>query len=325
MATILENLIRSVAAVTIDIEAAEAGKAALETRIIMLMHERQRLEAELYREQAAVAAGKTSREVAQVLQQASCNPGSLPSSSLAEPASSSASMANPGPHHGVAPLAQPQTWGAGQAASFAANAGAASRKRKRQDQAEAMAAANPTPPGTAGNHRGTVAGVTAVAASASFVALQIGDTSADADGVTWIVRSVDGPDKVTWEELDEADVQADHATAAGVGVGSAATANPASASVGGSVEHSCSFCKKRFPTPEKLAIHERTHTGKKPYACSMCPMRFTNKSQVAPHERTHTGEKPYACSMCPRRFCNQSNIHRHERTHTGEQPYACSI
>ena len=43
MATILARLKRSVAAVTIDIVAAEAGKAALEARISTLKHERRRL------------------------------------------------------------------------------------------------------------------------------------------------------------------------------------------------------------------------------------------------------------------------------------------
>ena len=43
--------------VTIDLEASEAEKAALETRISLLQRERRRLEAELTRELAA--AGKT--------------------------------------------------------------------------------------------------------------------------------------------------------------------------------------------------------------------------------------------------------------------------
>ena len=53
----IEGLKRAFAAVTIDLEASEAEKAALETRISMLKRERRRLEAELTRELAA--AGKT--------------------------------------------------------------------------------------------------------------------------------------------------------------------------------------------------------------------------------------------------------------------------
>lgn len=66
---------RSVAAVTIDIEAAEAGKAVLETRIIMLMHEQQRLEAELDHELPAATPPQTGG--ASMLQ-----PGSLPALSI---------------------------------------------------------------------------------------------------------------------------------------------------------------------------------------------------------------------------------------------------
>ena len=62
MATILDSLKRSVADVIIGIEAAEAGKAALEARISTLKLERQRLEAELARELAA-AVGKTPQSV----------------------------------------------------------------------------------------------------------------------------------------------------------------------------------------------------------------------------------------------------------------------
>ena len=59
MATFLESLKRSVAAVTIDIDEAEAGKAALEARIRTLKQERQRLEAALARQLATV--GRTRR------------------------------------------------------------------------------------------------------------------------------------------------------------------------------------------------------------------------------------------------------------------------
>ena len=58
----------------------------------------------------------------------------------------------------------------------------------------------------------------------------------------------------------------------------------------GATVHFCGHCQKRFRSPARLAQHERTHTGEKPYACSMCPIRFSQKSGVARHEQTHTGE-----------------------------------
>ena len=86
---------------TIDIEASEAKKAALETRISMLKHERQRLEAELTRELAAAGGKKTPPQ------------SMMHQSSLVEEAVSSASAPDAGPHHGQGLLAAAQSLGVG--------------------------------------------------------------------------------------------------------------------------------------------------------------------------------------------------------------------
>ena len=111
----------------IDLEASEAEKAALETRISLLKRERRRPEAELTRELAA--AGKTPPPTS-IMQQPS----------LVE-AASSASASDTGPHHGPGPLADTHTGGVGQAAWSAADAPVtASRKRKRKGKAPAATA-----------------------------------------------------------------------------------------------------------------------------------------------------------------------------------------
>ncbi|KAG5849748.1 hypothetical protein ANANG_G00075010 [Anguilla anguilla] len=89
--------------------------------------------------------------------------------------------------------------------------------------------------------------------------------------------------------------------------------------------HTCSHCGKGFRSKSRLATHERTHTGRRPYRCSQCGKSFTCKSYLAGvHQRVHTGECPYQCSQCGKTFRQSSSLISHQRIHTGERPYHCS-
>jgi hypothetical protein len=49
----------------------------------------------------------------------------------------------------------------------------------------------------------------------------------------------------------------------------------------------------------QVVVHERTHTGDKPFKCRFCDFRSAQGGHVRIHERRHTGEKPYTCPFCP--------------------------
>ncbi|CAN7994591.1 unnamed protein product, partial [Ixodes pacificus] len=88
-------------------------------------------------------------------------------------------------------------------------------------------------------------------------------------------------------------------------------------------KHWCRYCPYFSTSSSGLVIHERTHTGEKPFRCRFCTRAFIRQAYLVSHERAHTGEKPFNCRFCHKRFGDQANRIRHERLHTGERPFKC--
>ena len=50
--------------------------------------------------------------------------------------------------------------------------------------------------------------------------------------------------------------------------------------------HACRFCTYTSPSSYAVQVHERTHTGERPFGCMFCPYRAAQKKTVLAHERS---------------------------------------
>ncbi|XP_070699080.1 zinc finger and BTB domain-containing protein 24 [Pempheris klunzingeri] len=87
-------------------------------------------------------------------------------------------------------------------------------------------------------------------------------------------------------------------------------------------EARCEDCGKVFKNHLFLKIHQRTHTGEKPFQCPVCGKGFTQKHTLQDHQRIHTGEKPFVCPVCSKALSTKNSLQEHMNLHE-EKSFSC--
>jgi uncharacterized Zn-finger protein len=96
-------------------------------------------------------------------------------------------------------------------------------------------------------------------------------------------------------------------------------------------EHSCEECGKQFAYKSDIPRHILTQHTKVPVmkltvVCSECGKTFTNKNNLIIHERTHTGVKPFVCEVCEYSFRLECHLEKHRVTdHSLPYPKICDL
>jgi KRAB domain-containing zinc finger protein len=95
---------------------------------------------------------------------------------------------------------------------------------------------------------------------------------------------------------------------------------------GRDIAYVCKFCGKGYDMLSKLEIHERQHTGERPFECDICGKGFISHATLKDHKTRHGALPQHECEICKKKFRHKAELRQHRLIHDkNARIYVCHI
>lgn len=112
----------------------------------------------------------------------------------------------------------------------------------------------------------------------------------------------------------------DHVTTLDINKGMCSVADQVKSTKRAKKYISCKYCRRSFRHLSAYSVHQRIHTGEKPYRCELCGKNFTQLSKLKSHRKAHVQSVSLQCPCCRRTFSEKRDLMAHFTSHIKNLP-----